>query len=236
MSLIERGARLAAAAEEAGVPVRLLGGVGVGLLLGERWPERCRRDPGDIDLAARGRDRRALTRLLEREGFAADRELNALHGRERLLFQDAGGVKLDVVLDVLRMCHAIPLGEAFEADGPTLPPRLLLVSKLQVVELTEKDRLDAAALLLACPYEQLEVDRIASACGDDWGLWRSLTGTLRTIRHHPPALGAEELGRLRGVTARLLERLETVPKTLRWRLRDRIGDRVRWYELPEAPE
>jgi hypothetical protein len=234
--LLARGAGLAAAVEGAGVPVRLLGGVGVGVLLGGRWPERCRRDPGDIDLAARGRDRRALVRALEREGFVADREFNALHGRERLLFRAGDGVKLDVVLDVLRMCHAIPLAAAFETAGPTLPARLLLVSKLQVMELTEKDRLDVAALLLGCRYEELEADRIARDCADDWGLWRSLTGTLRTIRHHPPPLDAGEEGRLRGVAARLLERLETVPKTLRWRLRDRVGDRVRWYEVPEAPE
>jgi hypothetical protein len=133
------------------------------------------------------------------------------------------------------MCHTIPLAAGFEADGPTLPPWLLLVSKLQVVELTEKDRLDTAALLLGCPYDQLQADRIARDCADDWGLWRSLTGTLRTIRRDPPALEAEEQGRLRRIAARLLERLETVPKTLRWRLRDRVGDRVRWYELPEAP-
>jgi hypothetical protein len=234
--LLARGARIAAAAEDAGVPVRLLGGVGVGLLLGERWPARCRREPGDIDLAARGRDRRAVTRVLEGEGFVPDREFNALHGRERLLFRDGESVKVDVVLDVLRMCHAIPLAAAFEVDGQTLPPWLLLVSKLQVVELAEKDRLDAAALLLGCRYDELEADRIARDCSGDWGLWRSLTGTLRAIRRDPPRLGDEEAGRLRGVSARLLERLETVPKTLRWRLRDRVGDRVRWYELPEAPE
>jgi hypothetical protein len=234
--LVARAAQLAAAVEAAGVPVRLLGGAGVGVLLGERWPASCRRDPGDIDLAARGRDRRALVRALEREGFAGDREFNALHGRERLLFRDGDGVRLDVVLDVLRMCHTIPLAAAFETAGPALPAWLLVVSKLQVVELTEKDRLDAAALLLGCRYEELEADRIARDCSDDWGLWRSLTGTLRAIRRDPPPLDAGEEVRLRGVAARLLERLETVPKTLRWRLRDRVGDRVRWYELPESPE
>jgi hypothetical protein len=234
--LLARGAQLAAAAEAAGVPVRLFGGVGVGVLLGERWPEGCRRDPGDIDLAARGRDRRALVQVLEREGFAGDREFNALHGRERLVFQDGDGVKLDVVLDVLRMCHTIPLAAGFQTPGPTLPARLLLVSKLQVVELTEKDRLDVAALLLGCPYVELEADRVALECADDWGLWRSLTGTLRAIRRDPPPLAGAEQDRLRGVAARLLERLETAPKTLRWRLRDRVGDRMRWYELPEAPE
>jgi hypothetical protein len=233
--LLARGRRLAAAAEDAGIPVRLLGGVGVGVLLGDRWPEGCRREHVDIDLAARGRDRRALVRLLEAEGLVPDREFNALHGRERLLFQHRDGVKLDVVLDVLRMCHAIALAPAFEVAGPALPAWLLLVSKLQVVELTEKDRLDIAALLAGCPFEQLEADRIARDCADDWGLWRSLTGTLRAVRQQPPPLPGEELGRLRGAAARLLERLETVPKTLRWRLRDRVGERVRWYELPESP-
>ncbi|HEY4028195.1 MAG TPA: nucleotidyltransferase family protein [Candidatus Dormibacteraeota bacterium] len=233
--LLARGIQLAAAAEEAGFPVRLLGGVGVGALLGERWPERCRRDPGDIDLAARGRDRRAVTRLLEAEGFVPDREFNALHGRERLLFRDRDGVKLDVVLDVLRMCHTISLAPGFEVAGPALPAWLLLVTKLQVVELTEKDRLDIAALLVGCRYEQLEVDLIARDCADDWGLWRSMTGTLRAVRQQPPPLATEELSRLRGVAARLLEHLETAPKTLRWRLRDRVGERVRWYELPESP-
>jgi hypothetical protein len=232
--VIARGARLAAGAQEAGIPVRLLGGVGVGVLLGERWPERCRRDPGDIDLAARSRDRRALSLLLEREGFLPDREFNALHGKERLVFRDGDGVKLDVILDVLRMCHVIPLAPAFEAEGHTLPPWLLLVSKLQVVELTEKDRLDIAALLLGCRYELLEPGRIARGCADDWGLWRSLTGTLRAIRRRPPPLAFEELGRLRRVAAGILERMETVPKSLRWRLRARLGDRVRWYELPES--
>jgi hypothetical protein len=140
-----------------------------------------------------------------------------------------------VVLDVLRMCHAIPLAPGFEVAGPTLPAWLLLVSKLQVVELAEKDRLDIAALLVGSRFEHLEADRIARDCSDDWGLWRSLTGTLRAVRHHPPPLGTEDLGRLRGVAARLLERLETVPKTLRWRLRGRVGERVRWYEQPESP-
>jgi hypothetical protein len=62
-----------------------------------------------------------------------------------------------------------------------------------------------------------------------------MTGTLRAVRQQPPPLATEELSRLRGVAARLLEHLETAPKTLRWRLRDRIGERVRWYELPESP-
>jgi hypothetical protein len=234
--LVGLGARLAASAATAGMSARLLGGVGVAVLLGDRWPERCRRDHGDIDLAAPGRERRQLAALLEREGFAPDRELNALHGRDRMRFANGDGVNVDVVLDVLRMCHEIPLAEGFDVAGPALPAWLLLVSKLQVIELADKDRRDIAALLLGCPYEELEAGRIAGLCADDWGLWRSMTGTLRAIRHQPPPpLSEDERATLRGVAARLLERLETAPKTLRWRVRARVGERVRWYELPESP-
>ena len=233
--LQQRAVRLVAEAEEAGIPARLFGGVGVAALLGDRWPERCRRELGDIDIAAPARHRRALGGFLLERGFSPDREFNALHGRDRLLFADARGTRVDVVLDVLRMCHAIPLGEGFEAPGPALRPWLLLASKLQVVELTDKDRLDIAALLLGCEPERLEPDRLAGRCADDWGLWRSLTGSLRAVGERPLDLAPADDSRLRRAARRLLDHLEAVPKTLRWRLRSQVGDRVRWYELPESP-
>jgi hypothetical protein len=232
---LARALHVAAAAGQAGIPARLFGGVGVAALLGPRWPEPCRREPGDIDVAAPGRQRRALSRVLEGEGFAPDAEFNALHGRQRLIFVDAHGLRVDVVLDVLRMCHTIPLDAGFEWPGPSLPPWLLLVSKLQVVELTEKDLLDVAALLLGCSLGELEPDRIARDCADDWGLWRSLTGSLLAVERLPPRLSEPELAALREAATGLLERLDSVPKTLRWRLRSRVGERARWYELPESP-
>jgi hypothetical protein len=41
------------------------------------------------------------------------------------------------------------------------------------------------------------------------------------------------------MTARLdalLERIEAEPKTRGWKLRAKIGERKRWYELPEEVE
>jgi hypothetical protein len=32
---------------------------------------------------------------------------------------------------------------------------------------------------------------------------------------------------------RLRDRVEQAPKGLRWRTRPKVGDRARWYELPE---
>jgi hypothetical protein len=31
----------------------------------------------------------------------------------------------------------------------------------------------------------------------------------------------------------LWERIEAQPKSVKWRLRARVGDRISWYELPE---
>jgi len=45
---------------------------------------------------------------------------------------------------------------------------------------------------------------IATLLRADWGFWRTAQGTI-----------------------------DAAPKSLRWRTRARVGERVRWYELPE---
>lgn len=233
--LLARAQGLIGRAAEAGVAARLFGGLAVPTLLGERWPDGCRRPSGDIDVAAPKSQRRQLTDLMVESGFNPDQQFNALHGAERLVFHDDAGTRVDVVLGLLRMCHEIPLDAAFETPGATLPAWLLLVSKLQVVELTEKDRLDAAALLSACEFDELEAGRIAQLCSTDWGLWRTLTGTLESIALDPPALAPAFAQRLAENCRWLVATLTAAPKSMRWRLRARVGDRVRWYELPESP-
>lgn len=34
---------------------------------------------------------------------------------------------------------------------------------------------------------------------------------------------------------RLLAEMEAAPKSRKWKLRNRVGDRVPWYVLPEEP-
>jgi hypothetical protein len=45
----------------------------------------------------------------------------------------------------------------------------------------------------------------------------------------PPGAARDPLAQAR----RLLELAESAPKGVKWRLRANVGDRVRWYELPE---
>ncbi|MBO0837480.1 MAG: hypothetical protein J2P28_18505 [Actinobacteria bacterium] len=221
--------------EAHGVEARLLGGAGVAALLGERCPPACRRVPGDIDLAAPSARRKQLGELLESAGLVPDRHFNALHGRERLAFAAPDGLKVDVILDVLRMCHVVQLAVGLRGPAPCLPAWLLLVTKLQIVELTEKDRNDVAAMLVACSPEELDFPAVARLCAEDWGLWRSLTGSLAEVVRQPPELVPAQRERLAENAAALAQALESQPKSRRWRMRARLGERVRWYELPESP-
>jgi hypothetical protein len=233
--MVDRAGHLQAQLEAAGVPARLLGGVGVSLLLGARMPRSCLREPGDIDLAVTSRHRSVVSRLLERLGYVPDLEFNLLQGKERLAFYGPDGTRVDVVVDILRMCHVIDLSPAFIHPGFTLPAWLLLLTKLQVVELTAKDRSDVAALMAGCEPEDLELPTIAKMCADDWGLWRTVTGSLAAVVNSPQVMEVGQMNRLRDAGAALSTRLEIEPKSIRWRVRARIGERVRWYELPEAP-
>lgn len=118
----------------------------------------------------------------------------------------------------------------------------LLLSKLQIIEINEKDARDICHLLAALPLGgsapvTIDTDRFGKVLGADWGWWRTVTGNLEKL----PALVAEKPGLLppdpaQDVLAQarqLLEVAESVPKGVKWKLRANVGDRVRWYELPE---
>jgi hypothetical protein len=149
---------------------------------------------------------------------------------------------VDVFVGEFAMCHRVPVDERLLLEPATLPLAELLVTKLQIVELNEKDIRDAIALVHAHEVAERDGDavnaaRVAELCAVDWGLWRTITRNLERCRDH---VGAYELPEGEAaVTARrfdaLLERIEREPKSRAWRLRSRLGERVRWYELPEEP-
>ena len=79
--------------------------------------------------------------------------------------------------------------------------------------------------------------RCCEVLAADWGWWRTCTGNLEklpTLLAESPGL-APPLPRFDPLAqaALLLEVAMSVPKTMKWRLRANVGDRMRWYELPE---
>jgi len=139
------------------------------------------------------------------------------------------------------MCHTVPLApERFGLDPLTLPLAELLLTKMQIVQLNEKDVRDLCALLIDHPFgegdgEMINLPHLARLCADDWGLWKTVGLSAQKVRDFSDAYELEAEPKLTLVERlRVLQTaLEATPKTLRWKARAQLGERVLWYELPE---
>ena len=232
--------RLLAAARTNDVPVRLLGGLAV-FLHTEEIPPSLRRSYDDIDVATTKAAGRSASELFSALGYEPSREFNALNGNRRLLFFDPRNErKLDVFVDTFELCHTIPITGRLALDERTIPLAELLLTKLQVVQLTDKDLRDIATLLHRHDVgtnddDVINADFIAALTADDWGLWRTVKLNVERVHEQIGSLSldTDASGRVLERTDQLWERIEREPKSRKWRMRDRVGDRKRWYELPD---
>jgi hypothetical protein len=243
VTLVEGAAR-------AGLKVRLLGGLGVRVLCPD-FPPRLR--PGqDMDLACASKGRRDVAAYLEKSGCTADKMFNSLNGDRQMYFTAPSGRAIDVMVDRLVMCHTLDFRSSLSNSSLTLDPADLLLSKLQIIELNAKDARDITHLLSGVPIGEktapgtdapvisapfINTGRFGEVLAADWGWWRTTTGNLEKL----PALLAESPEMIPPQprfdaleqAARLLDVAKSAPKSMKWKLRANVGDRVRWYELPE---
>ena len=238
--VVAEAERVLGAAEAGGVPLRLIGGLAVRLHTHAMRPA-LERSYADIDTATPKGKSRAVTALLEGLGYEAARQFNALHGASRLLFHDRPNArKLDVFVHGFELNHSIPITARIDVQQRTIPLAELLLTKLQVVEFTEKDLRDAVALLLSHEIaghddEAINAEVIAALTADDWGLWRTTQLTIQRLREGMGTLGLDPADQqlvLERIDS-LWDRIEREPKSRRWRLRARVGDRKRWYQVPD---
>ena len=253
---LAEGLRIVEVGERQGLLIRLMGGMAVRAHAPD-WPARARRVEVDIDFATRGRDRGAVYEMLAAEGYTPDKRHNALFGGKQAYFVDAARQRpVDVLVDSLEMCHRFEFGDRLAASSPTLPLAELLLSKLQVVRINRKDVLDALVLLAEHPLADddgaadarhgqgaINVPRILSFTSSDWGWWRTVTGTLDTLdRFLTIEMTPDDLDLGNGRDLRfdpsaqigaLRAAIETAPKSTRWKLRAKVGERSSWYNEPE---
>jgi hypothetical protein len=241
--IVAEGERLLGIASKEGVPLRLLGGVAVRLKAPE-LPPSLAREYKDIDFAVTKKGGGAADRLLRDAGYEPHVAFNAMHARERGLYYDEqNGRQVDLFIHAFRMCHEIPLGDRLEVESHTVPLAELMLTKLQIIEVNEKDIRDTVLLFHGHPIADhddgaINGAHIAALCASDWGLWRTITANLERCRSHVGdyELPAEDRERIAGRFDELLARIEAEPKSRGWRRRAKVGDRKRWYDLPEEVE
>lgn len=240
---LDEARRIVAAAAGRDMTLRLLGGLAVRLHSPSAERHSLARTYPDLDFAAmEARSDRVEALLGELGGYQPNKAFNLFNGDRRLLFFDeANQRQIDVFLGEFQMCHRIPISERIALEPLTLPLAELLLTKMQIVQMNEKDIRDLCALLLDHPFgegdsEMLNLPLIAALCAEDWGLWRTVKGSLQKVRGFCDAYESLEPGNKVTIVERLgvLDHaLDAAPKTLKWRFRSRVGERVQWYDLPE---
>jgi hypothetical protein len=239
-NLFDELERVARRIREGGLLIRVSGGLAVHHWCPSSSREPYRRSYTDLDLLVSGRVRAAVVDgFMSDLGYIPGREFNALHGQRQLYYADPANARhVDVFVECLCMCHVIRLGPRLELSGAAVNPSDLLLTKLQIVELDQKDIKDV--LVLLCDKQLVsrptELDRVylGKVWGSDWPLWRACRGSRARV--------AEDVGRIadtgeRDRAVRVLEDLNLLvrdcPKTAKWKARSIVGDRIRWYDLPE---
>jgi hypothetical protein len=199
----------------------------------------------DIDFASYGRCVKDISRLLPELGYEEDKMVTRLFGEGRLLYHDPKfGRHIDVFLDKLDFCHVLPLTKRLEAETLTLPLAELIVEKMQIVQLNEKDVIDTIMLLREHPvgdqdHETVNANIICQLTAKDWGLWRTLTANLVLVEeklNKYPKLTDEDRKIVSERLHELRARIDATPKSLKWQIRSAVGDKVKWYKDVEELE
>jgi hypothetical protein len=144
---------------------------------------------------------------------------------------------VDVFLDWMKMDHALDFRERLDINTYAIDPADLFLSKLQIRKLNEKDTHDVVTLCkdVYVDFEPhpgvLDLEHVADTCARDWGLYIDVMTNIDKVLEHLADydLSPREAARI-GRTLELAQDMMTEhAKSLRWRLRARVGKRLRWF-------
>ena len=238
---LEEAKRVLAKAQQDKIVLKLIGGVAVCV----RCPSAKRPTLGrryvDIDLVGLSKQSTPIRRFFSKLGYVPRDRFNAMYGDRRLIFNDTDhNRRVDVFLDVFEMCHTLNLKDRLQLDGLTIPIADMLATKLQIVEVTQKDYKDMMAILLdhevgSSDEGMINGDYLAKLCGGDWGIYKTMTLNLGRLSEVVPEFQLGQDGEVVKTRIKSLHKMiENEPKSLKWKMRARIGERTPWYRLPEA--
>jgi len=238
----EEARRLSTACLDLGIGARLLGGLAIWLRSPSVHDGPFVRSYQDMDFAISSAASAKFKALLVSQGYLPDQFFNGLHGATRLYYEEpAGRWSIDVVIDELVMSHKLDLRGRLDGPEPTLTLADLLLTKLQVWEINRKDLGDALCLLADHALTEDEGDvegvslpRLRSVLGKDWGFSHTFERNARKVaelwsQDQLPAPAHDVAKQILAVQ----QAVEEAPKSRAWRLRSRVGERLRWYETPE---
>jgi len=247
-------------AEKQKIVLRILGAIAIFLHGGEfanlykklgRLPDRKNLFT-DIDLIGYSSQRLKIREFFEDFlKFSPDLHVLLISEGKRLIYHPPGkSFHIDVFFDTLSFSHDVPFGKKpgkgrLELDFPTVTPTDLLLEKLQIHEINEKDLIDLIVLLRSHEYsDQDEKDKInskyiARLLADDWGFWFDATSNLRKLSKYVENCYKNRIIQMQDKedvlqkVNQLLKIIEEEPKTKKWKRRAKIGTSKPWFRTVE---
>lgn len=192
----------------------------------------------DVDFMAYIEQKNSIEKMFTDLGYLEDPRIKTVPGLKRsIFFTRDHSSHSDVFYDVLHFSHEIDFRGRLDIDYPTISLVDLLLEKMQIVMINEKDIIDT--LMLLCEHEvgdhddeTINIDYLAKTCKFDWGLWKTVTTNLNKVdqlKDKYSVLTEDDKTRIRDRIQGALQRIDEEPPTLRWQLRSRIGERLKWY-------
>ena len=236
---LEEAHRIMDAAKTEGVLLRLLGALAFHIHCPKfsYMQEMLRRTFTDIDFASYRKESSRINELFAELGYQHDVRVNALFG-SRLIFDLGDGSRhCDVFLDKLEFCHDVVFQGRLEVDYPTVPLAELLLEKMQIVKLNEKDAIDTIMLLREHQIgesddDTINADHLSRLTARDWGLWKTFTINLENVRKAVQTfekLSEEDKKDVSSKITALRAWIDNEPKTSGWKIRSQIGEKKKWY-------
>lgn len=227
---LEAAKQIVSEGEKQGVKLRLIGGLAFKVACPSASDDKHRRQYKDIDVIGKAGSAGKIDRLMKSLGYSPRDAFNKLNLGRRLLYYN-GKMRVDVFVGEFEMCHRFNFGDDIENGGLTLPITDLVMTKLQVMEHTEKEKLD---LLAAFMDYDVTVDdggingqKIAAICSKDWGVWKTFSLNLEWLSVYAGDPSKERIRRLEGM-------IDRRQKSFGWKLRAKLGTWAKWYEEPVA--
>lgn len=192
----------------------------------------------DVDFMAYIPQKSAIEKMFTDMGYLDDPRIKTVPGLKRSIFFSRNQPwHSDVFYDTLDFCHQINFRGRLELDYPTISLVDLLLEKMQIIKLNEKDVIDTLMLLREHDMgdhddEMININYLARLCKADWGLWKTVTMNLAKVDKlagNYNVLTTADRQIIHDRLKRAMLRIEQEPPTLRWTLRSRIGERIRWY-------
>ena len=235
--------RLITEAQKEDIFLRVLGGLAIKVHSPHANHRSLERKYPDIDFVTNKAGAKKLLTFLPTMGYTPNKTFNTLSGdRRQLWYDEEHGRQIDVFIGDFTMCHTLPLADRLEIEPLTIPLAELFLSKAQIVELNRKDILDLLTLLLDHKVgpgddETINADLIARLCAKDWGLYTTVSMTIQKLHtfldEGDVALDEEDAKTIKRRLVTLQKAMDEEPKTLAWKMRAKVGTRVRWYEEVE---